>query len=116
MKISKLFHWLYCILMFLPFGLLIFNMFACWKSGNIIDFNEFVEMFNFVSFNGVGAIVYNIFDYLIVTLFGFSTGITDILINSLTYWSCVSLIWLVFDLIMYVPLLVHRWIDKGVIE
>lgn len=34
----------------------------------------------------------------------------------MSYWLAISIIWLVFDLVMYVPLLVHRWIDKGVIE
>ena len=34
----------------------------------------------------------------------------------MSYWLDISIIWLVFDLIMYVPLLVHRWLDKGVLE
>lgn len=34
----------------------------------------------------------------------------------LSYWLSISIIWLVFDLVMYVPLLVHRWIDKGGID
>lgn len=34
----------------------------------------------------------------------------------LSYWLSISIIWLTFDLLMYVPLLVHRWIDKGVLE
>lgn len=37
-------------------------------------------------------------------------------ITMLSYWLAISIIWLVFDLIMYIPLLVHRWIDKGVLE
>jgi len=34
----------------------------------------------------------------------------------LSYWLDISIIWLCFDLVMYVPLLVHRWLDKGVLE
>lgn len=33
-----------------------------------------------------------------------------------TYFASMSIIWLVFDVIMYVPLLVHRWLDKGIVE
>lgn len=42
---------------------------------------------------------------------------SDSFINySLTYWTSISIIYLVFDLVMYVPLLVHKWIDKGMVE
>lgn len=37
-------------------------------------------------------------------------------ITLLSYWLSISIVWLVFDLVMYVPLLVHRWIDKGIVE
>lgn len=50
----------------------------------------------------------------IVALFGMPT--THVVVELLSYWLAISIIWLVFDLIMYVPLLVHRWIDKGVLE
>lgn len=50
----------------------------------------------------------------IADLFGMST--TSPFITLLSYWLDISLIWLVFDVIMYVPLLVHRWLDKGIIE
>lgn len=33
----------------------------------------------------------------------------------LTYWFVVSIFWLIFDVLMYLPLLVHRWLDKGAI-
>ena len=50
----------------------------------------------------------------IVTLF--SIPANHIVVQLLSYWLAISIIWLVFDLIMYVPLLVHRWLDKGVLE
>lgn len=50
----------------------------------------------------------------ILDLFGVPS--THVMVELLSYWLSVSIIWLVFDLIMYVPLLMHRWIDKGVLE
>lgn len=32
------------------------------------------------------------------------------------YFVSISICWLVFDLIMYVPNLAHRWLDKGALE
>jgi len=121
MKISKLFHWLYAILMFLPFGLLVFNALASMWSGNVITLNDWQDYLywldNVVGNNGITSDIYGVFDYLIVTIFGFSNvDFTDIIKLLLTYWTCISVIWLVFDVFMYVPLLVHRWIDKAKIE
>lgn len=50
----------------------------------------------------------------IVALFGMPTN--HVVVELLSYWLAISIIWLVFDLVMYVPLLVHRWLDKGVLE
>lgn len=50
----------------------------------------------------------------ITNLFGVPS--TSPIITILCYWFAISVIWLVFDVIMYIPLLVHRWLDKGVIE
>lgn len=50
----------------------------------------------------------------IVGLFSIPTN--HVIVELLSYWLAISIIWLVFDLIMYVPLLVHRWLDKGVLE
>lgn len=50
----------------------------------------------------------------IVALFGIPTN--HVIVELLSYWLAISIIWLVFDLIMYIPLLVHRWLDKGVLE
>lgn len=46
----------------------------------------------------------------------FGMGSDHVAIMFMSYWLAISVIWLVFDMIMYVPLLVHRWIDKGVLE
>lgn len=50
----------------------------------------------------------------ITNLFGLPS--TSPIITFLSYWFDISIIWLVFDAIMYFPLLIHRWLDKGVIE
>lgn len=50
----------------------------------------------------------------IFTLFGVPTN--SVIMLMLSYWLSISLIWLVFDLVMYLPNLVHSWIDKGGIE
>ena len=50
----------------------------------------------------------------ISNLFGIPS--TSPLLTLMSYWLDISIIWLVFDLIMYIPLLVHRWLDKGIIE
>ena len=50
----------------------------------------------------------------IVNLFSMPTN--SVIVELLSYWLAISIIWLVFDLIMYIPLLVHRWLDKGVLE
>ena len=50
----------------------------------------------------------------ILALFGVPS--THVIVELLSYWLSVSVIWLIFDVIMYVPLLAHRWLDKGVIE
>ena len=61
------------------------------------------------------------YDSFLVTPFAyivslFSMPSSSPVVMLLSYWLAISIIWLVFDLVMYVPLLVHRWLDKGVIE
>lgn len=53
--------------------------------------------------------------------FAYLTGLFGIVANSslnylFGYFVTISICWLVFDVIMYVPMLVHRWIDKARIE
>lgn len=119
MKISKLFHWLYALLMFLPFGLLVFNALASMWSGNVINYStwygyltEFLDGIG-VYENGVFETIQGVYTFLIEDIFGFDYSFISLF---LTYWTCISIIWLVFDVFMYVPLLVHRWIDKAKLE
>lgn len=47
-------------------------------------------------------------------LFGIAS--TNPIVYLFGYWLSISLCWLVFDLMIYVPNLAHRWLDKGAIE
>lgn len=118
MKISKLFHWLYAILMFLPFGLVVYNALASMWSGAVIDFNAWISMVydDMPLFDGVSLTVQNVYQYLVYDVFGIDGDMIYVVRDLLTYWTCISIIWLIFDVLMYVPLLVHRWIDKAKIE
>lgn len=123
MKISKLFHWLYAILMFLPFGCLIFNMLHGLfgtNTSNLISFSNFNNMiadfFRGTFTVGLWDTIYGVYLYLIQDMFGLHSAMNFTICNLLSYWTCISIIWLVFDVFMYVPLLVHRWIDKAKLE
>lgn len=125
MKISKLFHWLYTILMLLPFGLLLFNGFASMWSGNTITYSQwmgYLEIgfgaFGYQYTNGVVDTICRVYMYLFGNVFGFdlNNDIFMVLGSMFTYWTCISIIWLIFDVFMYVPLLVHKWIDRAKVE
>lgn len=119
MKISKLFHWLYAILMFLPFGLLIYNgLSSMWSGTPITDPSEWWSQINEISFtnSGLTSSIKDVYQYLVDNLFGITEDYQYHIVRLLTYWTSISIIWLIFDVFMYVPLLCHRWIDKAKIE
>ena len=123
MKISKLFHWIYATLMFLPIMYIfsrclfvIFNKNAVVTSGAIDDvFIDSLNNLNTISvFAWAQTSFLNVPFQYISDLFGIAS--TNPINTLLSYWLSISVIYLVFDLIMYVPLLVHRWLDRGMIE
>lgn len=123
MKISKLFHWLYAILMFLPFGCLTFNMLHGLfgtSSSNLISFSNFNNMiadfFRGTFTVGLWDTLNDVYSYLIQDMFGLHSAMNQTIINLLSYWTSISIIWLIFDVFMYVPLLVHKWIDRTKVE
>ena len=122
MKISKLFHRLYAIIMLLPVfyilyrcGYAVLNPNAVY-SGTMVDlFSDSVNNLNtdlLFSWASTSFLI-SPFQY-IANLFGVPS--TSPILTLLSYWLDISIIWLVFDLIMYIPLLVHRWLDKGILE
>ena len=123
MKISKLFHWLYAILMLLPiFYILSRVLYSCWNENSTLVVGNLEDIF-IDSVNNINTLplfawaktsfLCEPFTY-ITDLFGMDS--TNPIITLLSYWLNISLIWLVFDVIVYVPLLVHRWLDKGILE
>lgn len=125
MKISKLFHWLYAILMFLPFVALAFNFVRIGLSGEmpITSFEDVMSLIVVPTsyFGGsASAIISNVYTYLISNVMGYAYITTDVTLklirDLLTYWTIISIVYLIFDVLMYVPLLVHRWIDKARLE
>lgn len=118
MKISKLFHWLYTLLMLLPFVALAFNFMRIGLNGSmsITSYNDVMSLVVFPTFGNLSATINSVYAYAVVDLFGMSGTAANTICSGLTYWTIVSIVYLIFDIIMYVPLLVHRWIDKAVIE
>lgn len=123
MKISKLFHWLYALLMLMPFIMLFGSFVSSIMSGTPIDVDTYyVEFASFVNnqllvFDGImGEKIFYVFEYLTILFVNQGGTIREVISCLLTYWTSISIIWLVFDTFLYVPLLAHRWLDKGVIE
>lgn len=131
LRLSNIFHWLYAILMFLPFILLVCNiviMFGNYQpivDGSWEYINDYVNqtLYYFTPFHlfedGMLSDVHN----AIENVFGFFVGfdsdgtIPENCIRALfVYWVEVSLLYLMFDLAMFMINLAHRWIDKGGLE
>lgn len=119
MKISKLFHWLYAILMLLPFvmwlGFVIVNHQGASINTTSLIFDDFYTFINTYFNIFANSPMTDVYGY-ITALFFDSGNINNLVIMLLNYWTSISIIYLVFDLFMYIPLLVHRWLDKGIIE
>lgn len=119
MKVSKLFHWCYAILMFLPFIGFVYNFFGQMFSQGAftpLDFSIVLNMLPLVEGgSGIHEIIVNVYSYMVYDLFGFGIdNIGDFIVGILSYWTLVSIWWLMFDIIIYLPLLIHRFIDKAV--
>lgn len=105
--------------MMLPFIIWLGFIVVNHQSGSVIsssdlfgDFYAFVHTYFNIFANSPMNDVYN----YITSLFFDSGDINTLVIMLLNYWTSISIIYLVFDLFMYIPLLVHRWIDKGLVE
>lgn len=122
MKISKLFHWLYAIVILLPIGYILsrclYVIFNENASSLVSLDNIFIDSVNNLNTETLfswasSSFLIAPFQY-ISNIFG--VPLTSPILTLLSYWLDISIIWLVFDLVMYLPLLIHRWLDKGVIE
>lgn len=94
----------------------IFNKNAVVTTGNIDEvFIDSLNNLNTISiFSWAQTSFLNVPFQYISDLFGISAS--NPINTLLSYWLSISIIWLVFDVVMYVPLLVHKWVDKGVIS
>lgn len=75
---------------------------------NFMD--KYLPMYKFAPFNGIYSWISNTF------FTGNAPIVFTIFYQWFAYWLFVSLCWLIFDVLMYVPLVVHRWLDKGALE
>lgn len=125
LRLNKFFHWLYAILMLYPFINFIFTVPIFWFTGFDssywvddmgIGLSQFIEEFipNFEISNLVGHSIYSVWSDLVYNVFGINnvSFVFDI-VNMLTYWTIVSLFYLLFDVLMYPINLFHKWIDEG---
>ena len=100
MRISKLFHWLYAILMLLPFIIFLGFVLVNNESGLFTTVSDmFTSFYTFVNtyFNiFANSPLSSVFTY-ITNLFFDSGNINDLVVYMLNYWASISIIYLVFD-------------------
>lgn len=125
LRLSNIFHWLYALLMFLPFILLTFSVlvsfgtYALNGDGSFINSNlgTFIP-YDFMSGTLMEPAANAIED--VVGMFIYvgddSTNIDSDIYWLFCYWVEISFCYLMFDVIMFPINLFHRWIDKGGIE
>lgn len=119
LRLNKLFHWLYAILMLAPLIIFIGTIVVYFATGaNFLTEDEFSVHYLWIdswilSFPlGYTSPVVAVFEYLVHDLFNLAGGY-DIFFYPLVYWVYVSLCYLVFDVLMYPINLFHKWIDEG---
>ena len=75
---------------------------------NFMD--KYLPMYKYQPYQGIYQWIQNTF------FSGSAPLVFTIFYQWFAYWLFVSLCWLIFDVLMYVPLVVHRWLDKGALE
>lgn len=100
--------------MFMPFVVIPFNLLSAIKTGTIYTFADVLGFVSFPTFGAVSTSVNGVFTYLVATLFGYTGVLATFIENCLTYWVCTALIWLVFDVLIFLPFICHNLIDKAV--
>lgn len=129
LRLNKLFHWLYAILMLYPvvFGIggLLVSIFSSFQYTT-----DFPDIFNnvmvVVGENCLNSdyfftdtlgfdLVNSVFS--VINFFGFdltdSTFPSFLVASLFNHWVIVSLFYLIFDVLMYPINLFHKWIDDG---
>lgn len=129
LRLNKLFHWLYAILMLYPIvlglGGLLVTVFSSFQYSTDF-FDNFNNVITVVGQNCLNAdyffndslgfdLVNSVFK--VINSFGFDLSDSSLpsfmVANLFNHWIIVSLFYLVFDVLMYPINLFHKWIDEG---
>lgn len=71
------------------------------------------DYFNIKDWMNLGGL----YDWFLLNIFNGSNSIViPIVFNLMVYWLAVSFIWLIFDVLMYVPNMIHKMLDKARLE
>lgn len=58
-----------------------------------------------------------LYDWFISNIFnGSNSLVLPVIFNLITYWLVISFLWLIFDILMYVPSMIHKMLDKARME
>lgn len=75
---------------------------------NVVD-----KYFNWSNAMGLN----NLYDWFIANVFSAANPLVfSVIFNLLVYWLFISLFWLIFDVLMYVPNMIHKMLDKARLE
>lgn len=79
-----------------------------YQTYNVVD-----KYFNIKDWMNLGGL----YDWFILNIFNSSNSLVlPIIFNLITYWLVISFIWLIFDILMYVPSMIHKMLDKARME
>lgn len=126
LHLNKIFHWLYAFLMFYPILAFFCTIIIASFNGNLNlnglsiselsrGFWSIVDNCTFAFAEGsAGEQIANVYSFVINDVLGpEDTDNSSMIINLLSYWTSVSLVYLIFDVLMYPINLFHKWIDEG---
>lgn len=123
LHLNKIFHWLYAFLMFIPVFGFFYYFISNFGTGsypeawleNVFQIDN--QLFDVVDDTLLFGTVQSLFDYIALNIFGLDfEGISTAFafaLDLMCYWICVSLAYLIFDVVMLPINIAHHWIDKG---
>lgn len=114
LRLNTLFHWLYSFLMVMPIIVWLGSFVVNFATGNSVT-TTLQDTF-FLSWFGdsVASSISSVYYYLMNNMLGLvNSPNVVIIVEALTYWTIVSMVYLIFDVLMIPVNLFHRWIDEG---
>lgn len=113
LRLNTLFHWLYAFLMLMPVIKWFGGLLANFATGGGVGLPSYQD-FSFPSLGGVYDTIRNVYGSLFADVLGISvSGNAEVIYYALSYWTIVSMIYLIFDVLMIPVNLCHRLIDEG---